>query len=158
LDPSIHDRQTFSCETEALNDYLRTQAYQAQKKGISASHVLVREDHPETIIGFVTLVTTEIPISEPAHDLAGLPKTRHSLSALLLARMAVDARYERQEHGEFLLKFVFKTACEIADLASCAVIVVDAKSDKIASFYTKYGFIASASRPLRFHIATETVR
>ena len=46
LDPRRHDREAFACGEPALDAYLRQQAAQHHRAGISTTHVLVDEAVP----------------------------------------------------------------------------------------------------------------
>ena len=54
-----------------------------------------------------------------------------------MGRLAVDARHRREGHGEFMLDAFSRVLRN--DIASYAF-VVDAKDDKAAQFYQRYGF------------------
>jgi GNAT superfamily N-acetyltransferase len=139
LDTSIHNRDGFSCGVVALDEYLRTQASQVQSKNLSSTHVLTLQEEVRTIVGYVSLVTAEIPLVDCPPAIRKI--TKHPrIPVLLLARMAVASNRQGQKLGEFLLKFALKCAWEINQLSGCYAIIVDAKDEKIKRFYLKYGF------------------
>lgn len=156
LNVSIHVRGAFDCETEALNNFLKTQAAQAQEKDLSSTHVLVVEGN--SIAGYVTLRTADLPCASLPDDLAKKYPKNQPIPALLLARMAVDRNHKGKGLGLFLLKFAFMEAIEQADRGGCAFLFVDPKDEAARSFYLKYDF-----RPLPVHltrlvIAVSTLR
>lgn len=114
LDSARHIRKGFSCGTVALDTFLCTEASQAQGKYSSATHVLVQTDEaadnsPRQVIGYVTLVSTEIPLAEVPTSIKKFSK-KPRLPALLLARMAVDTAHKRKRLGECLLKHALVSA------------------------------------------------
>ena len=42
LNPALHDRQSFDCGEEDLNDFIQTKAQKHMKSGISQTMVLIR--------------------------------------------------------------------------------------------------------------------
>lgn len=55
-----HNKKDFNCGVRELNHYLQTMASQHAKKGISRTFVLVEDNNPSCILGFVTLTACEI--------------------------------------------------------------------------------------------------
>src|ERR1022692_1457664 len=66
LDPKIHDRGQFSCGHADIDNFLATQATQAQERGLSKTHVLVEvETQPlKPVVGYVTLAPKIMPLTE----------------------------------------------------------------------------------------------
>jgi GNAT superfamily N-acetyltransferase len=156
LDTLIHDRDSFSCGVVALDEYLRTQASQVQNKNLSSTHVLTLQEEPRTVVGYVSLVTAEIPLVECPPAIRKL--TNHPrIPVLLLARMAVGSNRQGQGLGEFLLKFALKCAWEINQMSGCYAVIVDAKNENVKNFYLKYGFAALLDNPLRLYLPVATL-
>lgn len=160
LDTSAHSREGFSCGNPPLDEYLKTQAAQAQGKYCAATSVLVEvgeADGVRPIAGYVTLLNFEIPLSEcPDWVLKKITK-KPSLPGLLLARMAVDTRHQGKHLGEFLLMKSMVTALNISRMSGCFALVVDAKGDDSRNFYMKYGFSQMKDSPYRLFLPTITI-
>lgn len=138
LDSTKHSRENFSCGEPDLDSFLQKQASQSQGKSISATHVLLAAgDEANHIIGFITLVTANMPLSQwPMKK----PTNKPEMPAILIARMAVDSRYQNAKLGRFLLLSAFNFASQVDQISGCHVIIVDAKNDKAREFYIKHGF------------------
>lgn len=141
-----HDVKSFDCGTAVLNIWLQTTARQHQKKSLSSTFVLVDDDNPECIVGFYTLAIRGLmPITE-------LPSTMTSrlplhIPGLTLARLAIAASHQRKGYGELLLVDAMLRAKEVTKQTGGFALFVDAKDDKAANFYTKYGFVPLISYP-----------
>ena len=162
LDTSIHDREKFSCGIAALDEFIRAQASQGQHKNLSSTHVLTGSAPPpqgatRPVVGYVSLVTSELPLVDCPDKIKKL--TKHPrIPVLLLARMGVDSSHQKRGLGEFLLKFSFKCAWEISQLAGCYAVIVDAKDEDIKKFYTKYGFVELLDNPLLLYLPVATIK
>jgi GNAT superfamily N-acetyltransferase len=155
LDSAVHDRDGFACGVEALDDFLRTKACQAQDKGDSATRVLVEAGKAE-IIGFVTLATLDLPtvnLPERGRKITN----RASIQVMVLARMGVDVRYQKRGLGDFLVKYALRRGFELWDTVGCHAMIVDAKNDGLKAFYSKYGFAALPDHPLRLYLPIGTL-
>jgi len=70
------------------------------------------------------------------------------MPAILLARMAVDARHAGHGLGAVLLKHFMLKALEVAQSVRVRVLLIHAKDDEAKSFYMHYGFVESPFDPL----------
>ena len=55
-----HNRNSFDCGNEALNQFLKQTARQHIQKGISRTFVLVNTEQPEIIMSFFTLTLADV--------------------------------------------------------------------------------------------------
>ena len=95
-------------------------------------------DGDQVPIGYYTLAATSIALAELPEALAKRLPRYPVVPATLMGRLAVDARHQREGHGEFMLFDAFSRVLR-NDIASYAF-VVDAKDDKAAQFYQRYRF------------------
>jgi hypothetical protein len=104
---SGHDRASIRCGVASLDDYIRKQARQDVKRRINRVFVAFEENRPNIILGYYTLSTLAI-------DLSDLPQTlvrklaRHPLAVsdeIAIYTMVVDAIDERAKR--FYEKFSF---------------------------------------------------
>ena len=155
LDKAKHDRNRFDCSIETLNNYLKVIANQQAKKDNTRTFVLEDNNDHAHIIGFYTLTMTPI-------DLTALPdklqkKHRGSTSAGLIARLAVDERYQGNGFGEWLLINALHKLLAASDTVGFPVIIVDAK-DGAKHFYEHYGFQALQDAGNKLFITIADVR
>lgn len=138
-----HDRRSFDCGNAELNDFLKRVARQATEKNVSRTFVLVDEDRPTTIIGFFSLTSCEVEITDiPESQQKKYPPQR-GLPAVRLARLAVAREAQGKGYGELLLaEAVYRTAL-VSQSVGVVGLFVDAKDENAKAFYEKYGFIAT---------------
>lgn len=152
-----HDRAAFSCAEEALTRYLRTQALQDAERRVAAPVVLIDGDGA-TIIGYYTLSAAEVALGRMRRDVARrLPRYPY-VPAARLGRLAVDARYERQGHGESLLMHALSRAEQNSYEVAAAAVIVDAKNERAARWYAKYGFRPFEDNPLQLCLPMSEIR
>ncbi len=160
LDASLHEREQFTCGDPVLDAYLKTQANQKQSRLLAGTHVLLEIPKPPEgkcpVVGFLTLVTESIPIADCPEAFKKITN-QGSVTAMLLARMAVHSAHKGKGLGAFLVQFTFASAVRQAEISGCPVIVVDAKPAAV-QFYPKFGFIPLPERPTRMIVATRTAR
>ena len=160
FDPQRHDRTAFSCGSGPIDSFLRKTASQDQEKGLSKSFVLVESadtsENKRPIVGFVTLVTTIMPVPETPDAMVKLTH-RGPLAVLLLARMGVDPKHKGKGLGEHLVAHALDSACNADDISNCLGVIVDPKPDVI-DFYTQYGFTELEDRKGRLFLPTTTIR
>jgi predicted GNAT family N-acyltransferase len=157
FDRKKHDRAAFSCEHEALNNYIKRQASQDIKKHVAAVFVLTRDG--KTIAGYYTL-------SQYAVDSSGLPEATmrnldlpkyKELPATLLGRLARSLDFKGQRVGELLLMSALKQALAHSRRIASMAVVVDAKDELAKTFYKKYGFLELPDHPNRLFLPMKTV-
>ena len=93
LDKRRHFREGFSCESAALERYLKTQAAQDAQKKVAAVFVLAEG---RTVIGYYTLSSYTIDAGELTDELAKRLPSYPKLPAILICRLARDRKYARQ--------------------------------------------------------------
>ena len=146
FDRSIHDRNSFTCNVEELDTFLKRFAGQNQTTGNSTTHVLFDSEQPSRILGFVTLSAAELSLTQLSEqDRKKLP--RYPLPAIRIARLAVDIHERNKHYGTALLGFSVQKALDIRDLAGVRVLIVDAKNDSAISFYEQFGFKKTTKNP-----------
>ncbi len=90
-----HDPTNFDCDSEELNRFIRLYALAGQRANISQTYVAVKEVE---IVGYHTLVVGDVVCGDAPERLAkGLP--RYPILILLLARLAVDCRWQGKGLG-----------------------------------------------------------
>lgn len=140
LDKS-HDRVGFSCGVESLDAYLKTQATQDLRRKANAVFVLTPEEAESEIAGYFTLCAFGVaPGAIPDAAQKHLPRYP-LISATLIGRLAVAAKFQGQGIGGMLLGKALRIAYENADVVGSSMVVVDALDEQAAQFYRAYGFI-----------------
>ncbi len=111
-----HDVEAFDCGQEALNRFLSKHALQNQHSGGAQSYVGLVE---ETVIGYYALAVGSAELEHaPKRVKKGL--ARHSIPIMLLARLAVDLRWQKQGVCAALLKDAMLRTLQAARLPAFA--------------------------------------
>lgn len=141
------DRKAFDCGIAALNDFLKTSAFQNQEKRASRTFVLYEPTNPKVILGYYSLSAGQIDLeSLPEAQRKRLPK--HPVPVARIRRLAVSAASKRQGYGKLLLADALKRIKTLSQDMGIYATVVDAKNSEAVSFYEKYGFIRYADQPM----------
>lgn len=125
-----HDRQSFDCGNEPINHYLKTMANQHAKKGISITHILA---HSSQIKGFYTLSCGYLE-----QKIKGYP---NKTPIVVIGRIGVDYRYQGQRLSQELIRNALQQIKQSSKTLGIAFAVIDAKDDKLAQYYERFGFI-----------------
>ena len=89
-----HVREHLFCGNPTLDDFLKTFARQNDSRSLGRTYVTVRSKDPQ-VAGYYTVAAGAIKFEVlPDHLARSLPC--YPLPVLLLARLAVDLRYQRQ--------------------------------------------------------------
>jgi GNAT superfamily N-acetyltransferase len=151
-----HQADLFSCEKEALNQYIRQTAGQHTRKGVSRTFVLVDENSPTRVLGYYTLAVGQTSGDElPAEIAKKLPA---HIPIALVGRLARDESGRGQGLGSVLVVDTIRRIVLTAEQIGIALILVDAKDAKAATFYQRYGFRPLPDQPLRLVITMATAR
>ena len=138
LNPS-HHRSSFNCGHSSLDSYLKTQASQDVKRKMSKVFIATDKADFKKVLGFYTLSTTSIGLSQLPKDKSGkLP--RHPIPAALIGRLAVNQSAQGKGMGSMLLADAVKRTLSISNEIGIYALVVDAIDGAAADFYTQYGF------------------
>jgi GNAT superfamily N-acetyltransferase len=133
------DRAAFrSGDVELDRFFLRYAGQNQFRNHIGTTYVAL--DHGGKIVGFATLVASELTTSKlPASKRKRLP--HYPVPVLRLARLAVSEDAQGQGVGRALLRTTFALAHQMARDVGCVGVVVDAKLKAVA-FYERLGFFA----------------
>ena len=149
-----HAVEAFDCGQEALNLFLQKYALQNQHSGGSQTYVGAAD---QTVIGYYSLAVGSVEQHHaPERVKKGLGK--HSIPIMLLARLAVDLRWQKQGVGAALLKDATLRTLQAADIAGIRALVVHAKDESARMFYERFDFLPSPSDPLHLFILLKDIR
>lgn len=150
-----HDRSSFSCGIEALDQYLRERATQDVRRRITNCFVAVGP--AGEIAAYYTFAATGIPLTELAPEVTRRLPRYPTVPAALIGRLAVDRRFRGQGLGAALIVDALARAMH-AEPAIFAL-VVDAKDDTALRFYQHLGFERFVTQPMRLYLpVAEAVR
>ena len=148
-----HNRRDFSCGAEALDVYLQRFARQHADANVSRTYVAA---DGTAILGFYSLAMSAIRRDNlPAKHLSRFPN--FPLPVARLARLAVDARHQRQGLGELLLADALHRCLRLSEEIGMIGVVVDAKDEKARGWYERYEFERFPDSPLTLWLPTAAI-
>ncbi len=80
---------------------------------------------------------------------------RHPIPVLLLARLAVDARFRGQGLGTQLLRDAAMLTAKLSKLVGIRALIVEAKDERTGRFYERLNFEPFPANPLRLFVLTK---
>ena len=150
----LHDRSSFDCGVESLNDFIKKYAFQYQKKNICQVFVTTIASK---VTGFYTLSPKSINISVlPKKEAKKLPK--HPVLVIHLGRLAVCESVKGKGLGEFLLMDAIARVLKVSQDIGAYALEVVAINEKAASFYGRYGFQSLQDDMLHMFLSIKTIR
>jgi len=132
-----HVLEHFDSGVESLDRWLRQSARNTDAKLNSRTYVWCAED--TAVVGYFTLAPHVIGRAELS-DKVGRGDL-NEIPAILLARLALDAKHQGQGLGAELLVDALSRAVGASDRVGGRYVVVDALDERAGSFYEKYGFV-----------------
>lgn len=153
---SDHDRPGFHCGVASLDDYIQKQARQDVKRRVSRVFVATTVEQPNSIMGYYTLSTLSIELSQlPQAHARKLP--RHPVPAALLGRLAVNQAAQSHGVGKMLLVDAIKRTLAVSDEIAIYAMVVDAIDERAQHFYEQFGFSLLSSGNLRLFLPLKSI-
>ena len=136
-----HNRKSFSCGVDALDEYYRERACQDVKRKAAAVFVLVDEPGATEVFGFYTLSPTAVDVGQlPLGFLEKMPRYQQ-LPATLIGRLARSVDRNGEGIGEKLLVNALRRATETGSTIGSVAVIVDAKGERARRWYVRYGFV-----------------
>lgn len=150
---ATHDRRTFSCGVEALDEYLRRYARQHAEANVSRTYVAIEG---KAVRGYYSLAMAAIRKDNlPGEYARRFPS--FPLPVARLARLAVDSRHQRQRLGELLLADALQRCWRMSAEIGMIGVIVDAKDEKARGWYERYEFERLPDSPLTLWLPTAAI-
>jgi GNAT superfamily N-acetyltransferase len=142
-----YDRKSFDCGEPSMNDFLQRYARQSHESGAAKTFLAIDNADNKTILGFYSLAPGALAYADtPGTVRRGL--ARHDVSGFRLARLATDLRAQGGGLGGQLLAAAARRCLRAATEVGGVVLIIDAKNDRAARWYTNYGAVRLSSKPL----------
>jgi GNAT superfamily N-acetyltransferase len=143
-----HDRKNFDCGSPALNEYLSRYARQNHESGGAKTFVAVAPDAPTRVLGFYSISPGAIAF---VHVPASLTKKlgRYDVPVFRLGRLAIDRSVQGRGFGGNLLLAAGERALAVAAEVGGVALAIDAKDERAANWYERFGALALLDDPLK---------
>ncbi len=151
---SDHSLNDFDCGNLTLDKWLKRYAMLNQQANSARTFVVCKE---KSVIGFYALSVGSIEY-ETAGKRIKKGLARHPIPVMILARLAVDLKFQGQGVGSGLLKDAVLRTLEAADLAGIRAIFVQAKDEKARRFYERSDFEPSPIDPMKLMLLIKDAR
>ena len=137
----------FDCGDAALDDYLRRFAWQNQQRhSVGVTYVAAEMEVPRAVIGYHTLASSSIPKSSFPGDAGHRLSPYHDVPVVLLARLAVDQRFQQRGVGRMLLRHALELSLAVREQVGCRCVIVDAYPSAVL-WYRRFGFVPIGGAP-----------
>ena len=151
-----HDRGNFDCGSRELNQYLERYARQNHESGGAKTFVAVPPAEPARILGYYS-------ISPGAIEFTRVPVAltrklgRYEVPVFRLARLAVGLSAQGLGIGGDLLLAAGARALSVATQIGGVALAIDAKHDRAASWYERFGALRLLDDPLKLILPLSTI-
>jgi GNAT superfamily N-acetyltransferase len=138
----------------ALKEFLQRFALVNQRSNSSQTYASCNAGQ---VAGFYSLAVGSV---EPSHSaprvIKGIP--RHPVPVMILARLAIDQRYQRQGLGKALLKNALLRTVHAADIAGIRALLVHAKDEEARNWYRQWEFEESPTDAYHLFLLVKDIK
>jgi GNAT superfamily N-acetyltransferase len=151
-----HDRAGFDCGSSELNEYLRRYARQNHESGGAKTFVAVQPEASARILGYYSISPASV---EFARVPAALTRKlgRYEVPVFRLGRLAVSVSAQGQRIGSALLFAAGRRVLSVAAEVGGVALAIDAKDERAASWYERFGALRLLDDPLKLLLPLSTI-
>ena len=151
-----HDRRNFDCGSRELNEYLERYARQNHESGGAKTFVAVSPAEPTRVLGYYSISPGAI---EFAHVPARLTRKlgRYEVPVFRLGRLAVAVSVQGRGLGGDLLLSAGIRAMSVAMQIGGVALAIDAKDNRAANWYERFGASRLLDDPLKLVLPLSTI-
>lgn len=150
------DCAAFDCGEAPLNEFLQRHARKSHEQGGAKTFVALSSADHKTIFGFYSLSPAAAGYARtPSVVKRGLG--RHDVPGFRLARLAVDRTLQGRGLGGQLLLAAGRRCLRAAAEVGGVMLIIDAKSDGVAKWYSRYGAVPLDDAPLTLMLPLATI-
>lgn len=141
-----YDRDAFDCGEAPLNEYLRKHARKNHERG-GAKTILAIATQTQAILGYYSISPASVAYDR-VPEVAKRGLARYEVSGFRLGRLAVATNMQKLGlGGQLLLSAARRCILASAEVGGTAL-VIDAKNERVASWYAGYGAAPLLDAPL----------
>lgn len=108
-----HDVERFDCGSKILNNVLKKRARQHAERAVSRTYVLIDDNKPRVILGYVTLTLCEVFLNQNENEATNY--VGENRVAAKLARLATARNVQHLGYGALLVIYTMQRMLEIAE-------------------------------------------
>lgn len=151
-----HNRADFDCGVTALNEYLHRYARQNHETGGAKTFVAVAPKMPTNVLGYYTISPGAISFAKAP---AALTRKlgRYEVPVFRLGRLAVAVAMQGRGLGGDLLLAAGERALAVAQAVGGVALAIDAKDNRAAQWYERFGALRLLDDPLKLVLPLETI-
>jgi ribosomal protein S18 acetylase RimI-like enzyme len=151
-----HRVESFQCGVHSLDEWLRKHALQSHRSG--GSRVFVTTETDPDVAGYYALATGAVmPREAPARLVRSLAANQ-PVPVVLLGRLAVDVRYQRQHLGRSLLLDAMTRVLQAGELIGIRALLVHAIDESARAWYAQFGFEQSPTHRMHLILLIKDLR
>ena len=161
LNSEEHIRSDFRCGKDTLDNYIPNLAPQDLKRNTARVFVAIKKSDngpKRTVLGYYSLSSYIINPKELDETFAKRLPRYDQLPATLLGRLAVDCTQQGKKLGEALLYNALKKSLAGSEHIASIGLIAEAKDEKAAQFYLKYGFQRFKNSPIKLFLPTKFIK
>jgi len=149
-----HDRKAFSCGSEPLDRYFKTQVTQDIRRRVAKCLVAV-DAATSDVAGFYTLSACSLALTDLSEASQKALPRYPIVPAVLMGRLAVATQAQGHKLGTAMLAH----AVEYIATGNIGAfgLIVDAKDDAAERFYTRHGFVVIKDRQMVLPLETALI-
>ena len=151
-----HDRKNFDCGVTALNKYLDRFARQNHESGGAKTFVAVADNELTCVLGYYSISPGAIQFA-PAPAKLTKKLARYDVPVFRLGRLAVDLSAQGRGLGAGLLLAAGERAIAVADKVGGVALAIDAKDERAAGWYQRFGAMSILDDPLKLVLPLDVI-
>ena len=148
------DRSGFACGASELDEWIAKYAWQNQAANSATTYVITENSK---VIGYYAIAMS-------AYDGAMAPKSLskgmpNHIPCILLARLAVDKRYQGEGWGVDLLRDALLRSVGLSDSIGAAAVLIHCRDEAARDFYMRHGvFVQSPVEELHLMVSMKALK
>ncbi|MBF0402031.1 MAG: GNAT family N-acetyltransferase [Magnetococcales bacterium] len=154
---SGHNRESFDCGDDALNDYLRHHARKSHERGGAKTFLAISDEDNKTVLGFYSLSPASVEYAR-VPDMVKRGLARYDVPVFRLGRLAVHHTVQNNGVGGQLLLSAGRRCLLAAEEVGGVALLIDAKHEQAANWYTGYGAFPLLDAPLSLLLPLATIK
>jgi GNAT superfamily N-acetyltransferase len=154
-DPTHHDASKFESGNETLDRWLIRYAGQSERRDAARTFVIADTG---VVIGYYALLAGELDHHEATGQTRKGMSRHYPIPVAVLARLAVDHRYQQRGLGATLLRDALRRVTLASEQLAVRAVVVHAIDEPAARFDQHFGFRSLSATPRTLMVTLAELR